>query len=129
ANKPVVKLKELEPMFFIGMSESSYPGYRSWLTGTCQRVGFSPKVLQDADIERTVIQSVAAGLGVALLPEQVKKLPHERVVFRPLKPPVATESCIAWKPHTRPLDKAAEVSVHAHLRCPQIERSLHHNDN
>jgi DNA-binding transcriptional LysR family regulator len=97
ATKPVVKLKELEPMFFIGMSESSYPGYRNWLTGTCERVGFSPRVLQDADIERTVIQSVAAGLGVALLPEQVKKLPHESVVFRPLKPAVATESCIAWK--------------------------------
>ena len=97
ANKPAVKLKELEPMFFIGMSETSYPGYRGWLTQTCQRVGFSPKVLQDADIERTVIHSVAAGLGVALLPEQVKRLPHERVVFRPLKPAVATESCIAWK--------------------------------
>lgn len=97
ASKPAIKLKELEPMFFIGMSESSYPGYRSWLTETCQRVGFSPRVLQDADIERTVIHSVAAGLGVALLPEQVKKLPHERVVFRPLKPAVETESCIAWK--------------------------------
>ena len=97
AGKPVVRLKELEPMFFIGMSESSYPGYRGWLTGTCERAGFSPRVLQDVDIERTVIQSVAAGLGVALLPEQVKKLPHERVVFRPLKPAVRTESCIAWK--------------------------------
>jgi len=97
ASKPAVKLKELEPMFFIGMSESSYPGYRGWLRETCQKVGFSPRVLQDADIERTVIHSVAAGLGVALLPEQVKKLPHEKVVFRPLKPAVATESCIAWK--------------------------------
>jgi hypothetical protein len=27
------------------------------------------------------------GLGVALLPEQAKKLPHERVVFRPLSRP------------------------------------------
>lgn len=98
ASKSVVKLKELEPMFFIGMSESSYPGYRGWLTETCQHAGFSPRVLQDADIERTVIQSVAAGLGVALLPEQVEKLPHESVVFRPLKPAVSTESCIAWKP-------------------------------
>jgi DNA-binding transcriptional LysR family regulator len=98
ASKPVVKLKKLEPMFFIGMSESNYPGYHGWLNGTCQRAGFSPKILQDADIERTVIRSVAAGLGVALLPEQVKKLPHENVVFRPLKPAVTTELCIAWKP-------------------------------
>jgi DNA-binding transcriptional LysR family regulator len=98
SSKPVVKLKKLEAMFFIGMSESSYPGYHGWLNETCQRVGFSPRILQDADIERTVIRSVAAGLGVALLPEQVKKLPHENVVFRPLKPAVTTELCIAWKP-------------------------------
>jgi DNA-binding transcriptional LysR family regulator len=97
AKKPIIKLLELKPLFFIGMSEVSYPGYRRWLKQTCQRVGFSPKVLQDVEIERTLIQAVAAGLGVALLPDQVKKLPHEAVVFRPLTPRVMTESCIAWK--------------------------------
>jgi DNA-binding transcriptional LysR family regulator len=95
--KSIVKLKELETMFFIGMSEESYPGYRNWLTKTCQQVGFSPRVLQDAEIERTLIQAVAAGLGVALLPDQAKKLPHENVLFRALTPTVMTESCIAWK--------------------------------
>jgi DNA-binding transcriptional LysR family regulator len=67
------------------------------LTATCQRAGFAPKVLQDADIERFVIEAVGAGLGVALLPDQVKTLPHESVVFRPLIPAVVTESCIAWR--------------------------------
>ena len=38
-------------MFFIGMSETSYPGYRLWLKRTCRRANFSPKVLQDADVE------------------------------------------------------------------------------
>lgn len=97
AKKSVIKLKELKPLFFIGMSEASYPGYRRWLTQTCRKAGFSPKVLQDADIERTLIQAVAAGLGVALLPDQVRKLPHDSLVFRELEPAVKTESCIAWK--------------------------------
>src|ERR1017187_3933411 len=97
AKKSVIKLGELKLLFFIGMSEASYPGYRGWLKQTCQRVGFSPRVLQDVEIERTLIQAVAAGLGVALLPDQVRKLPHENVVFRPLTPRVMTESCIAWK--------------------------------
>jgi DNA-binding transcriptional LysR family regulator len=97
AKKTVVKLKDLKPMFFIGMSEASYPGYRDWLTATCRRSGFTPKVLQDADIERTVFQAVAAGLGVALLPDQVKALPHEDVVLRPISPAVSTESCISWR--------------------------------
>jgi DNA-binding transcriptional LysR family regulator len=97
AKKAVVTLKDLRPMFFIGMSETSCPGYRDWLSATCRKSGFTPKVLQDADIERTVIQAVAAGLGVPLLPDQVNTLPHENVVLRPLSPAVSTESCIAWR--------------------------------
>ena len=84
-------------MFFIGMSEKSYPGYRLWLTRTCHRAGFKPRVLQDVEIERTILQSVAAGLGVALVPDQLKKIPHDGVVFHPIIPAVSTESCIAWK--------------------------------
>jgi DNA-binding transcriptional LysR family regulator len=58
-----------------------------------------PKILQDAQIEQTILQSVEANLGVALLPEQVKRLPlPPDVVFRPLMPKVLTESCIVWKP-------------------------------
>ena len=34
--KAVVKLKDLRTMFFVGMSEESYPGYRDWLTTTCR---------------------------------------------------------------------------------------------
>jgi DNA-binding transcriptional LysR family regulator len=96
-DKTTVELKSLKPMFFIGMSEPSYPGYREWLTRTCERVGFSPKVLQDVDLERTMIHAVAAGLGIALVPEQLKKLEHENVVFRPVNPTVGTEGCIAWR--------------------------------
>jgi DNA-binding transcriptional LysR family regulator len=97
AGKTTVELKALAPMFFIGMSEVSYPFYREWLTKTCERAGFTPKVLQDVDLERAMIHAVAAGLGVALVPEQLKKLEHENVVFRPLNPMVGTEGCVAWR--------------------------------
>jgi DNA-binding transcriptional LysR family regulator len=97
ARKSVVTLKDLAPMFFIGMSEASYPSYRDWLIKTCRPAGFTPKVLQDVELERTMIHAVAAGLGVALVPEQVKKLEHDNVVFRPLTPTVRTEGCVAWK--------------------------------
>lgn len=95
--KNVINLKDLESMFFISLSETSHPFYRQWLTRTCREAGFSPKILQNARIEQTILQSIEANLGVALLPEQVKKLPlPPDVVFRPLKPAVMTESCIAW---------------------------------
>jgi len=97
AAQTTVELKALEPMFFIGMSETSYPGYRDWLTKSCQNAGFAPKVLQDVDLERTMIHAVAARLGVALVPEQLKDLEHDNVLFRPLNPAVTTEGCIAWR--------------------------------
>jgi DNA-binding transcriptional LysR family regulator len=98
AKKTTINLKDLEPMFFISLSETSYPFYSRWLTRTCRRAGFSPKILQDTEIEQTILQSIEANLGVALLPEQVKKLPvPPDVVFRRIIPTVMTESCIAWK--------------------------------
>ncbi len=97
ASKTKVELKALAPMFFIGMSETSYPGYRDWLVKTCQRAAFTPKVLQDVDLERKMIHAVAAGLGVAIVPEQLKKLEHENVVFRSLDTVIVTEGCVAWR--------------------------------
>jgi len=97
AGKTKVELKALAPMFFIGMSEASYPGYRDWLVKTCQRAAFVPKVLQDVDLERKMIHSVGAGLGIAIVPEQLKKLDHENVVFRPLDTVILTEGCVAWR--------------------------------
>jgi DNA-binding transcriptional LysR family regulator len=95
--KTTVDLKALAPLFFIAMSEASYPGYRDWLVKACQRAAFTPKVRQDVDLERKMIQAIAAGLGVAIVPEQLKKLDHENVVFRPLNPTIATEGCVAWR--------------------------------
>jgi DNA-binding transcriptional LysR family regulator len=107
AKKPLLQVKELKPFFFIAMSEESYPGYRRWLTETCRHAGFSPRVLQDVEIERSLLQCVAADLGVAFLPDQAKKLPHEGVVFRDLSDKVKTESCIAWRrDNTSPALKA-----------------------
>jgi DNA-binding transcriptional LysR family regulator len=119
ARKSVVNLNDLERMFFIGMSEASYPSYRDWLTKTCDRAGFIPKVLQDVDLERTMIHAVAAGLGVALVPEQVKKFEHENVVFRPLNPTVRTEGCVAWK------DNNPSAALKAYVQIvEQVGRSI-----
>lgn len=97
ARKPKLKLADLAPQFFIGMSAKTHPGAREWLLETCRSAGFDAKILQEADVEPTTIRFVSDGLGVALMPEQVTGLPHEGVVFRPLSPPLRRESTIAWR--------------------------------
>ena len=49
-------------MFFVGMSEKTYPGSHDWLINACREAGFTPRILQDADREPAVISFVAAGL-------------------------------------------------------------------
>jgi DNA-binding transcriptional LysR family regulator len=97
AKNAKVKFSELASQFFIGMSAKTHPGAREWLAETCLEAGFAGRILQEADNEPTVIQFVADGLGVALLPEQITGLPHEGVVFRPLSPPLRRDSTIAWR--------------------------------
>jgi DNA-binding transcriptional LysR family regulator len=118
-DQAMVQLKALASMFFVGMSEASYPGYRDWLTKTCAPAGFTPKILQVVDLERTMIHAVAAGLGVALVPEQLKKLEHDNVVFRALNPTVATEGCVAWR------SENPSAALQAYIRIvEQLGRSI-----
>jgi len=95
--KANIDLDDLEPMFFVGMSAKTYPVSNEWLIDVCREAGFAPRILQDADREPAVISFVAAGLGVALLPEQVKKLPHQGVIFRPLRRRLVADLWAVWK--------------------------------
>ena len=96
ARKRQVHLGELGTMFFVGMSEKTHPGFRDWLNRTCQQAGFTPRVLQDAELEPALMTFVAEGLGVTLARENIKKLPHPGVAFRPLVPLLKSDYCIAW---------------------------------
>src|SRR5712671_915173 len=96
ARKRQVNLAALKTMFFVGMSEKTHPGFRHWLCETCQHAGFTPRILQDAELEPALMTFVAEGLGVTLAREHIKKLPHPGVVFRPLMPQVKADYCIAW---------------------------------
>ena len=96
ARKSQVSLRELKTMFFVGMSEKTHPGFRNWLNETCQQAGFTPRILQDAELEPALMTFVAEGLGVSLARERIKKLPHPGVAFRPVTPPVSSDYCIAW---------------------------------
>jgi DNA-binding transcriptional LysR family regulator len=96
AKKLKIDLADLKTMFFVGMSEKTHPGFREWLCEVCRPGDFTPRILQDAEIEPGLMRFVAEGLGVTLAREQIKNLPHPGVVFRPLKPAVRTDYCIAW---------------------------------
>ena len=101
AKKSRIKITELKPLFFVAMSEETHPGSRDWLSGLCQQAGFTPRILQDVDLESGLMTFVAEGLGVTLAREQISNLPHPGVVFRPLTTAAKADYWIAWHHENR----------------------------
>jgi DNA-binding transcriptional LysR family regulator len=111
AKKSKIKLSELKSLFFVAMSEQTHPGSRDWLSGLCQEAGYTPRILQDVELESGLMTFVAEGLGVTLAREQIKNLPHPDVVFRPLVMAAKAEYWIAWhrENHSKALGQYIEV--------------------
>jgi len=97
AKRGIVELKDLAQTFFVVLAEKCYPGYDRWFKATCERVGARPKIVQVVENDSALIQAVRSGLGVALLPEQIREVPHDNVVIRNVTPPVLFPSTIVWR--------------------------------
>ena len=93
----LVRLKDLAQDFFVAPSEKCYPGYDRWFTAICNKVGIRSKIVQVYDSDSDLIQSIRSGLGIALLPDQIKNVPHENVIIRNITPPALFSSTIVWK--------------------------------
>ncbi len=93
---PLKALAE-EPLLLA--KRSSAPLYNPWLLVLCHQAGFHPHSVQEAGKPVTVLNYVAAGLGVSILPGQYRRAATEGVVFIPLEPPVPKyRYCAAWLP-------------------------------
>ena len=81
---PLPVLKE-EP--FIPGQDRMYPAYGNWLQTVCQQGGFKPRIVREADGAASALAMVAAGFGVAVVSEPIKRFPARQVVFKDLVAP------------------------------------------
>lgn len=63
----------------------------------CRRVGFRPRIVQEATETSTLLAFVASGMGVALVPEGARPSTAARVIYRPLAEAPAVGLSLAWK--------------------------------
>lgn len=65
----------------------------------CHRAGFRPRVVFEAADTYSILAMVAAGFGVAIVPEWVRKGSHPRIVFKALREiPPLVDLALAWVP-------------------------------
>ncbi|SFK40294.1 DNA-binding transcriptional regulator, LysR family [Mesorhizobium albiziae] len=80
---PLSALKD-QNLVFLRLSDSRFARY---LQDCCIEAGFMPRISHEVVESYSLTSLVAAGLGVALVPESVKRLSRPGVLYRPLKSP------------------------------------------
>ncbi len=81
-----VRVRELEGESFIMFQRNRGCGLYDQVIAICQRAGFSPRVIQEADEMQVMLGFVAAGLGITLLSASVQQFQRPGVVYRTLQP-------------------------------------------
>ena len=61
------------------------PGLYDAIIAACQRAGYSPKIGQEAPRMLATLSLVAAGLGVTLVPQSMRRLRVHGVIYRPYR--------------------------------------------
>ena len=95
---PRIDLARLAAEPFILFPRPAGASLHDLIVGACERAGFTPRVEQEAVQMPTIVSLVAAGMGVALVPDSLRHMRRTGVVYRPLSdriPPV--EMGLAWR--------------------------------
>lgn len=82
-----VGLPQIAAETLIAYTRADYPEYRSWLSGLLAPLGCSPMIAEEHDSATSLIASVEAGRGIALVQEGFENLAGKRLILRPLIPP------------------------------------------
>ena len=79
---------------FVMFERDAGTGIWDQIVAICADQGFSPAVSQEAREAPTLIGLVAAGLGVTILPDSLRRIQVDGVVYRPLDTPQAASTVL-----------------------------------
>ncbi len=87
----------IKNMPFIFFNKEYAPHYYDRLIEICNRLGFSPNIVHEANNVHSILQLVEAGLGISILPLSVKNK-NANLRFIPLQEmPIKTEVVLAYR--------------------------------
>ncbi len=124
AGKRTLRLGELRGEAWVQTSQSS-PCARH-VVRSCHAAGFEPNVAFESDDYQTVQGLVAAGVGVALIPELALSVVREDVVVRALSPSPPVRSVIAALPGRLGASTRLTPAVSAMLRILEETAAARH---
>ncbi|MGO4392281.1 LysR family transcriptional regulator [Variovorax sp. M-6] len=81
ATRRTVTLAELGDETLVALAHSDSPGFAGEIMALCQREGFYPKALQESSHALITLPLIAAGLGVAIVPEALCRIAMDHVAY------------------------------------------------
>ena len=85
AAKRRIALKDLADESFVAVSSDAAPAFSVYVHELCRNAGFRPRIILESPRAQAVAVMVAAGSGVALLPETLAHLMGAAIMAIPLK--------------------------------------------
>lgn len=115
AHRKKLSLAELANEPWVMFPRNDGPPIYDRIIATCQKAGFSPRIVQEGGPVPTRLGLVAAGFGVHLVDAAWKNLPHSGVVYIPVEPTaVISLSCYWRKADPNPILKLFVAVVRRH---------------
>ncbi len=101
AGVPIVDLAELAGDAFVQSPREVSPTLHDAIMGSCKRAGFEPQIRLEAQLQQTILTLVAEGVGVALVPQSMRRAQLEGIVFRPVTDAPQIQLMLAWRAQNR----------------------------
>ncbi|MES0874962.1 LysR family transcriptional regulator [Sinimarinibacterium thermocellulolyticum] len=87
ARRAVVPLLALSIEPFVLFPRAVGAGLHDEILGACRAAGFSPRIVQEASQVTSIVNLVAAGLGVSIVPASMQQIHGDGVAYRPIRKP------------------------------------------
>lgn len=98
ANKALVRLADIMEEPLILYPAKPRPSFADHVLNLCRQKGYSPQVIQEVNELQTAIGLVTATIGIAIVPESVRRLHRDDVVYVNLDEPEFTSPImLSWR--------------------------------
>lgn len=89
AGRDSLGMSDLQQQAFVSAVHRERGGLARLVTDLCLRQGFVPRTARVVSRKTSMLNLVAAGLGIAVIPERMRTLDMAGITFRPLRDPEA----------------------------------------
>jgi DNA-binding transcriptional LysR family regulator len=108
-----IRVAELASDRFVISSRAASPALYDTIIGHCRSGGFEPHSLFETDLLQTILNLVAEGVGVALVPQSMSRARLRGVAFKPLVKAPIVHQILLWSSRNR------NPCLDGFLRLPQ----------